>query len=327
MAATSSTMQTWRLDETPRLTSPFSFTSAPPTCLARAASCAANKVSKGGLRAKLIDWSEGRDDVDDRDVVYHDHVSASLPTSFAVTRESLARNAALGLGPGTNLLTSLCFSTFATPIFLDPAVLCAVSKRNKEGMIANIIKLERARPPFSFLAVPHPWTPLCRRSHTVLFPKMFLRSLVLVQLPRFQLMRQCRLLRAVWCNLMLPHNSTSRSSSLAGFSQTILWIVDILFVSLRHQSRIHMSYLSHRLDLNSQSLPLSLLLIRTCSPTLTALPAIPSSRLSVPLMSEHTLYAQPPAPRGVQVPRTREPTTLLAPVFVQMQASSPNQRQ
>ena len=36
LAATSSTMQIWRLDlETPRLTSPFSFTSAPPTCLPR----------------------------------------------------------------------------------------------------------------------------------------------------------------------------------------------------------------------------------------------------------------------------------------------------
>ena len=38
----------------------------------------------------------------------------------------------------TNLLISLCFSTFATPIYPDPAVSCAVSKLNKEGMIANI---------------------------------------------------------------------------------------------------------------------------------------------------------------------------------------------
>ena len=52
-----------------------------------------------------------------------------------------------------------------------------------------------------------------------------------------------------------------------------------LFVSLRHQCRIHMCYLRHRLDSNSQSLSLSLLLIRTCSATLAALPAIPSSRL------------------------------------------------
>ena len=32
-----------------------------------------------------------RDDVDDRDVVYHDHASASFPTPSTVTSESLAR--------------------------------------------------------------------------------------------------------------------------------------------------------------------------------------------------------------------------------------------
>ena len=51
----------------------------------------------------------------------------------------------LALDLGINLLTSLCFSTFATPIFLDPAVLCAESKHNKEGMIANITKLSVPR--------------------------------------------------------------------------------------------------------------------------------------------------------------------------------------
>ena len=51
----------------------------------------------------------------------------------------------LALDPGINLLTFLCFSTFATPIFLDPVVLCAVSKHNKEGMIANIINLSVPR--------------------------------------------------------------------------------------------------------------------------------------------------------------------------------------
>ena len=80
-----------------------------------------------------------------------------------------------------------------------------------------------------------------------------------------------------------------------------------------------------------QPLSLSLLLIRICSlhmvRMLTVLPAMPSSRLSVPLMWEHTLYVQPLAPRGVQVPRTREPTTLLAQIFVQTQDSSPNQKQ
>ena len=89
-----------------------------------------------------------------------------------------------------------------------------------------------------------------------------------------------------------------------------------------------MLYFSHRQDSNSQPLPLSLLLIRTCSlhmvRMLTVLPAMPSSRLSVPLKWEHTLYAQLPAPKGVPVPPQREPITLLAPIFVQTQASSPN---
>ena len=51
----------------------------------------------------------------------------------------------LALVPGISLLTSLYFSTFATPKNPDPAVLCAVSKLNKEGMIANIIKLNVPR--------------------------------------------------------------------------------------------------------------------------------------------------------------------------------------
>ena len=46
----------------------------------------------------------------------------------------------------------------------------------------------------------------CRQSHTVLFPRTFLRRWVLAQLPRFLLIRLCRLLFAVWCNMMLPHN-------------------------------------------------------------------------------------------------------------------------
>ena len=51
----------------------------------------------------------------------------------------------LALVPGISLLTSLYFSTFATPKNPDPAGLCAVSKLNKEGMIANIIKLNEPR--------------------------------------------------------------------------------------------------------------------------------------------------------------------------------------
>ena len=123
------------------------------------------------------------------------------------------------------------------------------------------------------------WMLPCRRSHTVLFPRTFLRSLALAQRPRFQLMRHCRLLHIVWCNLMLPHNSTSRSSSLAGFSQTVPWIVDILFVSPRHQCWAHMWYLCHRPDLNSQFLLPRWRLICSRSPMLVALPALLSSRL------------------------------------------------
>ena len=154
----------------------------------------------------------------------------------------------------------------------------------------------------SMVLIPYPWMLLRRRPHPVLCLSMSLRRWVLAQIPRFLLIRLCRLLYAVWCNTMLPHNYRSRSSSLAVFTRTVLWTAKTLFFSLRHQCRVHMFYLSHRLDSHSQSLPLSLLLIRTCSPTLAALLAIPSSRLSVPLMWEHTLYAQLPAPKGVPVP-------------------------
>ena len=51
----------------------------------------------------------------------------------------------LALVPGISLLTSLYFFTFATPIYPDPVALCAVSKLNKEGMIADIIKLSEPR--------------------------------------------------------------------------------------------------------------------------------------------------------------------------------------
>ena len=71
-----------------------------------------------------------------------------------------------------------------------------------------------------------------------------------------------------------------------------------LFVSLLHQCRVHLFYLSHRLDSHSQSLLLRLLLIRTCSPTLAALLAIPSSRLSVPLMGTHPIRTASSAKRS-----------------------------
>ena len=40
----------------------------------------------------------------------------------------------------TNLLTSQCSFIFAIPICLDPAVLCEVSKHNKEDLSADMTK-------------------------------------------------------------------------------------------------------------------------------------------------------------------------------------------
>ena len=158
----------------------------------------------------------------------------------------------------------------------------------------------------SMVPIPYPWMLLRRRPHPVPCLSMSLRRWVLAQLPRFLLIRLCRHLYAVWCHMMLPHNYRSRSSSLAALTRSVLWTAKTLFVSPGHQCRVHMLYFSHRQDSNSQSLPPSLLLIRTCSlhmvRMLTVLPAMPSSRLSVPLKWEHTLYAQLPAPKGVPVP-------------------------
>ena len=130
--------------------------------------------------------------------------------------------------------------------------------------------------------VPQSWMLPCRRHHTVLFPRTFLRSLALAQCPRFQLMRQCRLLHIVWCDLMLPHNLTSRSSSLAGFSQTVLWIVGTPFASPRQQCRAHMWYPCRRLDLINRLLHPRLRLSRSRSPMPAVLTALLCSRLQVP---------------------------------------------
>ena len=56
----------------------------------------------------------------------------------------------------------------------------------------------------SAVYVPHPWMVLCRRSHTVLFLRTFLRRWVLAQLPRFLLMCLFRLLYAVLCYTIFP---------------------------------------------------------------------------------------------------------------------------
>ena len=84
--------------------------------------------------------------------------------------------------------------------------------------------------------------------------QVFLRSLAIAQYLRSRLMWHCKLLHTVLCYLTQPHNLTSRSSPLAGFSQTVLWIVGILSVSPRQQYWAHMWHLYRRLDLNNQPL-------------------------------------------------------------------------
>ena len=145
-----------------------------------------------------------------------------------------------------------------------------------------------------------------RRPHPALCLSMSLRRLVLAQLPRFLSTCLGRLLYEVRCYMMLPHNYRSRSSLLAVFTRTVLWTAKTLFVSLRHQCKVHMPCCSHRQDSKNQprllSLPLTLTCLLHMVRLLTVLPAMPSSRLSVPLKWEHTLYALLPAPKGVLVP-------------------------
>ena len=77
--------------------------------------------------------------------------------------------------------------------------------RRRTGLSPRYLLMWQCRR-FSTVYVPHPWTLPCRRSHTVLFPRTFLRRWVLALLPRSLLMCLFRLLSAVWCNMMLPHN-------------------------------------------------------------------------------------------------------------------------
>ena len=87
------------------------------------------------------------------------------------------------------------------------------------------------------------WMPLCRRSHTVLPLRTYLRRWVLVQPPRSLLTRLCRLLYAVLYYTILPHNYRSRSSSSDVSSLTIL-----LTVKARHR-RNAILVVPHRLNL------------------------------------------------------------------------------
>ena len=171
--------------------------------------------------------------------------------------------------------------------------------------------------------VPHSWMLPCRRHHTVLCPGTFLRSLALAQCPRFQLMRHCRLLPIVLCYLTQPHNLTSRSSSLAGFSLTVHWIIVIPFASHRQQYRAHAWYPCRRLDLFNQLLPPRLRLRRSRSPIPAVLNVILCSPLLVPPMWEHTQFALL-VPSVVLVPPMRETTTLLALALVLRLPPSPN---
>ena len=176
---------------------------------------------------------------------------------------------------------------------------------------------------FSTVSAPHPWTLPRRRSHTVLLLRTFLRRWVLALLPRSLLMCLFRLLYAVMCSTMSPHNCRSRSSSLDVSTRTIPWTAKTLFVSPRHKCKVHMPCCSRRQDSNSQprllSLPLTLTCLLHMVRLLSVFPVLPCSRLSVPPLWEHTQYAQLPAPKEVLVPPLREPTILLVLILVQEQ--------
>ena len=97
----------------------------------------------------------------------------------------------------------------------------------------------------------HLWMLPCRRPHKVLCLSTSLHRWVLAQLPRFLLIFLFRLPHAVRCYMMLPYNYRSLSSLLAVFSRTILWTAKTLFVSPRHQCKVHVPCCSHRQDSNS----------------------------------------------------------------------------
>ena len=96
---------------------------------------------------------------------------------------------------------------------------------------------------FSTLSTPHLWTLPWRRSHTVLCLSTFLHRWVLAQLPRFLLMCLFRLLYAVLCYTMFPHNYRSRSSLSVVSSLTVL-----LTVKARHRHKAIL-VVPHRLNL------------------------------------------------------------------------------
>ena len=114
MAAASSIMQT--LQWGPRDTTahiPIFLHLRTTNLSAPTALRAVNKPNKGVWNAKPPGTSDGSGDVDERDVVRQDHVSANLPTPSAVTSESLAGQlfpTALTLGHSLSLCLSLSLS-------------------------------------------------------------------------------------------------------------------------------------------------------------------------------------------------------------------------
>ena len=161
-------------------------------------------------------------------------------------------------------------------------------------------------------------------SHSSL-PRTFLRSLALAQCPRFQLMRHCRLLHIVWCNLMLPHNYRSRSSSL-------LYLLEQSFgppQPCSSVSAISAGFTCFTPPPPGLEQPVPLPELAAYSHLLTMLAALlPYSAVAC---QYHTRGNTPRTPcrakRSASAAPRGESTTLLAPIFVQMQASSPNQRQ
>ena len=160
---------------------------------------------------------------------------------------------------------------------------------------------------FSTVPAPHPWMLPCRRSHTVLCFSTFLHRWVLAQLPRFLLTCLSRLPYAVRCYTMLPYNYRSRSSLLAVSSRTILWTAKTLFVSPRHQYKVHVPCCSHRQDSNSSHRLQVSLLVLTCTLHMAHLLQLHlyepgdvqlfqfrlHSPLLVPSMWEHIMHVQP----------------------------------
>ena len=98
----------------------------------------------------------------------------------------------------------------------------------------------------STTSTPHLRMLLCRRSHTVLFLRTFLRRWILAQLPCFLLTCLFRLLYAVLCCTIFPHNYRSRSSLMDVSSRTILLIVS---ARRRHKVILVVSHCLHFLTL------------------------------------------------------------------------------